>query len=213
MDVVISIAATIVNYTVASVVQWLSYSFYYRKNIECMKMCIEKWHNAGDRVQHSIDAAIRNGEEIEGDVIKWLTNMDLTIDEARKVLEGKEQAKSRTSNETCLNLKLRHQLSQKAKNIVKVIGELLENGRFDKVSHRLASQKIEPSMHTDYINFESRNSTVKELLESLGDPNINVIGLWGVPGVGKTTLVREVAKKEKLFDEVAMAVVTHIAQT
>ncbi|XP_035538953.1 uncharacterized protein LOC109021335 isoform X1 [Juglans regia] len=212
MEVVISIASTIVNYTVSPVGKWVSYSFFYKKNIESMKKCMEKLHNAGDRVQHSIDAAIRNGEEIEGDVIKWLTDVEVIIDEARKVLEGKEQAKSRPSNGACLNLKLRHQLSQKAKNIVKVIDELLENGRFDRVSYRLASQKIETSIYMNFITFESRISTVKELLESLGDPNINLIGLWGMPGIGKTTLAREVAKqakKEKLFDEVAMAVVTH----
>ncbi|KAG6703264.1 hypothetical protein I3842_07G075400 [Carya illinoinensis] len=212
MEVVISIAATVVNYTVAPIGKWLSYLFLYKNNIERMKKCIENLHKARDRVQHSIDAAKGNGEEIEGDVIKWLTDVDVIIVEARKVLEGKEQAESWSSNGACLNLKLRHQLSQKAKNIVKVIGELLENRRFDRVSYHLALQKIETSNHKDYITFESRILAVKELIESLGDPNINLIGLWGMPGIGKTTLVREVAKqakKEKLFDEVAMVVVTH----
>ncbi|KAG7970239.1 hypothetical protein I3843_07G072400 [Carya illinoinensis] len=184
MEVVISIAATVVNYIVAPIGKWLSYSFLYKNNIERMKKCIENLHKARDRVQHSIDAAKGNCEEIEGDVIKWLTDVDVIIVEARK----------------------------KAKNIVKVIGELLENRRFDRVSYHLALQKIETSNHKDYITFESRISAVKELIESLGDPNINLIGLWGMPGIGKTTLVREVAKqakKEKLFDEVAMVVVTH----
>uniref|UniRef100_A0A2N9HDE3 AAA+ ATPase domain-containing protein n=1 Tax=Fagus sylvatica TaxID=28930 RepID=A0A2N9HDE3_FAGSY len=52
--------------------------------------------------------------------------------------------------------------------------------------------------------------TVAGLKEALGDGNINMIGVWGMAGVGKSTLVREVAKKvkeEKLFDEVAIAIV------
>lgn len=98
MEVVISIAATVVNYTVAPIGKWLSYLFLYKNNIERMKKCIENLHKARDRVQHSIDAAKGNGEEIEGDVIKWLTDVDVIIVEARKVLEGKEQAESWSSN-------------------------------------------------------------------------------------------------------------------
>ncbi|KAL4637310.1 hypothetical protein ACB092_03G068500 [Castanea dentata] len=64
----------------------------------------------------------------------------------------------------------------------------------------------------DYITFESRRSTVEELMEALVDANINMIGVWGMAGVGKSTLIREVAmkvKEKKLFDEVAIATVTH----
>lgn len=62
----------------------------------------------------------------------------------------------------------------------------------------------------DYVSFNSRMSTLNGLMVALGDVNINMIVVWGMPGAGKTTLVREVvwqAKKEKLFDEVAMATV------
>ncbi|XP_059429133.1 uncharacterized protein LOC132162940 [Corylus avellana] len=48
-------------------------------------------------------------------------------------------------------------------------------------------------------------------MEALGDANTKVIGVYGMAGAGKTTLVREVArraKEKKLFDEVASAYVT-----
>ncbi|GMY21238.1 disease resistance protein At4g27190-like [Fagus crenata] len=60
----------------------------------------------------------------------------------------------------------------------------------------------------DYMTFDSRVSTVEGLMEALRDANINLIGVWGMSGVGKTTLVREVAnqvKENKLFDDVAIA--------
>ncbi|XP_030957693.1 disease resistance protein At4g27190-like [Quercus lobata] len=116
----------------------------------------------------------------------------------RKVLEEEAKAKIKCSYGICLNLKLRHELSKKAKKIAKDIDEVLENGGFDKVSNM------------DYMSFNSRMSTLNGLMVALGDVNINMIGVWGMPGAGKTTLVREVvwqAKKEKLFDEVAMATV------
>ena len=59
--------------------------------------------------------------------------------------------------------------------------------------------------------FESRMLTMKGLMVALKDDNINLVGVWGMAGVGKTTLVREVAKQvkdEKFFDEVVIATVT-----
>ncbi|XP_035548753.1 disease resistance protein At4g27190-like [Juglans regia] len=199
-------------YTVAPVGQWLSYSFCYSSNIAKMKNWEEKLQHARDRVQHSIDAAVRNSEEIEADVNKWLTEVNEITELATKVHEGEEEAKMRCSIEVCLSLKLRHQLSRKAKKIVKLVGEALENGKFDRISYRPAPQGIMTTRYMqDCMEFVSRTPIVKGLKEALGDANINVIGLWGMPGVGKTTLIREVAKQvkeDKLIDEVALADVT-----
>ncbi|KAG6625218.1 hypothetical protein CIPAW_16G081300 [Carya illinoinensis] len=198
-------------YTVAPVGQWLGYSFCYSSNVAKMKNREEKLRRVRDSVQHSIDAAVRNGEEIVDDVKKWLTEVDDITELAKKVHEGQEEAKKRCSKGVCLSFKLRHQLSRKAKNLVKAIGEALENGKFDRISYRPAPQGIVTMRYMDCMQFVSRMPTVKGLKEALGDANINLIGLWGMPGVGKTTLMREVArqvKEDKLFDEVALADVT-----
>jgi hypothetical protein len=110
MEIVIAIAAKIVEYTVPPVGQWLCYSFRYSNNIGSVKNQVEKLRLARDSMQHSIDAAIRNGEEIEGEVNKWLKEVDEIIELAGKVLEGEEEAKMKCSNGTCLNFKVRHQL-------------------------------------------------------------------------------------------------------
>uniref|UniRef100_A0A2N9FL30 Uncharacterized protein n=1 Tax=Fagus sylvatica TaxID=28930 RepID=A0A2N9FL30_FAGSY len=207
MEIVISIAAKIAEYTVAPIGQWLGYSFHYGNNIENMKNQVEELGLARDSVQHSVDTAIRNGEEIEAIVNRWLTKVDAIKGKAMEVLEDEEKAKMRSSNGACLNWKLRHQQSKKAKKIVKDIDEALKNGKFDKISF---TQGIVTMRYMHYMNFESRMSTLKGLMEALRDANINMIGVWGMPGAGKTTLVTEVAKQakeEKLFDNMAMAVV------
>ncbi|KAE8125069.1 hypothetical protein FH972_019906 [Carpinus fangiana] len=197
------IAALFTGPIVAPIRQWLCYPFEYDKNMETMEKQLVMLQETIASVRNSVESARNNGEEIEDRVTTWLTKADETIEEATKVL--------RVEGRVCLNLMLRHQPSREAKKITQVIDEILENGRFEKFSFRPATQGIVTRSYKNYMDFESRMSTVKGLMEALGDANMNVIGMWGMAGVGKTTLARVVArqaKEEKLFEEVAMADVT-----
>ncbi|XP_062173512.1 probable disease resistance protein At4g27220 [Alnus glutinosa] len=180
---------------VAPISQWICYSFVYDSNIETLENAVETLKSHRERVRNSVDYARRTGEEIVAHDEKWLKNVDEIIAEAEKALQDEDRALTRCFNGTCLNLCQRHQLSRQAKKIVQVIDKLLEDGRW-------------AWKHKDYVDFVSRMSTTKKLMEALGDANTNVIGVWGMAGVGKTTLVTKVAKQakeKKLFYEVAMA--------
>ena len=139
--------------------------------------------------QNAIDASGGNCEEIKQYVKSWLAEVNEIMGKAKDlVIEDDKRATTTGSYWTLLNLKLRHQQGKKAKKIVEDIDEVLKNSRF-----------------------ESRMLTMKRLMVALKDENINLVGVWGMAGVGRTTLVREVAKQvkeEKLFDEVVIATVT-----
>ena len=54
---------------------------------------------------------------------------------------------------------------------------------------------------------------MKKIMKALEDSTVNIVGVYGAGGVGKTTLVKEVANKareKKLFNMVVMANVTRI---
>ncbi|KAE8125071.1 hypothetical protein FH972_019908 [Carpinus fangiana] len=212
MEIVSTIATRIVDYTIEPVGQWLCYSFRYSSNIGSMKEQVEDLRLDSERLQHSVDAAIRNGLEIEGDVKKWLEEAAVIIELAGQVEGEKEEAKTKCYNGACLKLKLRHQLSRKAKKIVQDIGKLVLKMRSsESVAFRPAPQEMVTTRSTDYVDSDSRMSIVTRLIEALRDDNIHVIGVWGMPGVGKSTLVREFAKearKKQLLDEFAIANVT-----
>ncbi|XP_042939612.1 disease resistance protein At4g27190-like [Carya illinoinensis] len=68
-----------------------------------------------------------------------------------------------------------------------------------------------PERNEDYMTLGSRMSVMERILKALGDANINKIGVSGLAGVGKSTLMEEIhrqAKKERLFNEVALEKVT-----
>ena len=118
MEIPISIAAKIVEYTVEPVGQWLCYSFHLSTNIENMKNRVMELKAARDRVQHRVIEAINNVEEIEVDVNMWLAKVDDILRKAEEVLDDEEKPKTSSSKMACPNLKQRHKHSKKAKKIV-----------------------------------------------------------------------------------------------
>ncbi|XVF77480.1 hypothetical protein PTKIN_Ptkin14bG0047500 [Pterospermum kingtungense] len=65
-----------------------------------------------------------------------------------------------------------------------------------------------PIFHSkDFMPSESSKLTFNQIIEALNTDGVNMIGLYGMPGVGKTTLAKQVMKhvtEQKLFDTVVM---------
>ncbi|XWS08884.1 hypothetical protein CRYUN_Cryun40dG0038800 [Craigia yunnanensis] len=164
-----------------------------------------------ERVQHEVDAAERNVEKIETDVNNWPIKVDNIINaEAKEEKDLEDKAKNKCFIGLCPNFKSRYQLSKKVEEDANIVDELLQQGGFDKVSYRDVPQVIAVASPKDFEAFDSRKQVFNEILEAL-NPSINMIGVYGMGGVGKTTLVKEVAiqvKQDKLFDSVVWAAVT-----
>ncbi|KAJ7942951.1 Disease resistance protein [Quillaja saponaria] len=169
MEVVLAIAGKVGEYTVAPIGRQLGYLFCYRSNLNELRKKAKMLEEAKESVQHLVDAARNNGEEIERGVLNWLGRVD----------------------ETSLQVK---------------------NFQGDARHARAGSPKWIDTASTPagYMAFESRAKILNEIMEALKNPDINMIGVYGLGGVGKTTLVKDVARKaqeDKLFDAVAMSVV------
>jgi hypothetical protein len=161
-----------------------------------------------ERLHDDVEAAERNAEEIYEDVKKWLGDAKNEI-EGAEPLEN-EIGKNGKCFTWCPNCMRQFKLSKALAKKSETFRELLEK-KFTKVSHRAYPQPIEFLPSKEFMPSESSEEAFKQIMEALKDDNVNMIGLCGMGGVGKTTVVKEVGKRAKelqLFDEVLMATVS-----
>ncbi|KAL5807574.1 hypothetical protein ACOSQ3_030460 [Xanthoceras sorbifolium] len=212
VDVVISVVAKVAELLVVPIGKHICYPFKYKSNMEELKKQVKKLTNAKERVQHSVDEATRQGEEIEKDVEQWLNSVDEFAEKVVKlIIDNEDKAGKLCSIGFFPNLMTRYSLSKKAAKTAKNGVNLLGEGKFEKVSYNLLLQKTTSIYTRGYDDFASRKPIVNDLMQALTEADVNFIGVYGMGGVGKTTLVKRVigqAIEDKLFDVVVMVEVT-----
>ncbi|KAL4377128.1 hypothetical protein GQ457_02G040080 [Hibiscus cannabinus] len=215
MDVFISIVGALAGkaaeYTVDPAARQLSYLFKTKTKLQNFRNKVRDLEEARQRLQQSVKAATNNGEEIFDDVKRWLTEVDEKISgqTATQMQEDEEKATKRCLAGFCPDFMSRYHLSKKADKEANAIAQLLmEKDAFNAVGYLPAAQAMDTTRHDkEYEAFGSRNRAFDELMAALEDDAVSIIGVYGMGGVGKTTLVKEAAKQaneKQLFDEVVL---------
>ncbi|XP_044475950.1 disease resistance protein At4g27190-like [Mangifera indica] len=212
MEIVTSVGGKLADNVFAAAGDQLVYLFQYNDNIQKLKKQVEKLRDSRDMVQKKIESAERNGEIILDVVQKWLAEVDDVSAKAEKFLEDEGKANTRCPIEWCIQ---RCRFSKEAKkHTLTIFHQLQDLGKFESVSYPAPPSGI--TLSSQVINsstFKSRNSIKKEVMKALiDDKNVSKIGICGMGGIGKTTLVKEIShhvKEAKEYDVVAMAVVSH----
>ncbi|KAI9170446.1 hypothetical protein LWI28_028180 [Acer negundo] len=111
----------------------------------------------------------------------------------------------------CPDLKKRYKHSKKAAVKAKGVSELENKGKFDKISYRTVPEETWHPSSKPFEDFESRTSTLMSVINALSNPDVHMFGVYGMGGIGKTTLAREVGRKieeSKIFDVVVFVEVS-----
>ncbi|CAL5422408.1 unnamed protein product [Camellia sinensis] len=199
-------------FLMAPVGRHFGYLFSYKSEVKNLKE-VEKLDEKRGAMQLSVDEAERNVKVIGPDVKGWLERVDKCSEETREILKDEVEANKGCLYGWCPNLKLRYSLGKKATNKAKEVAKLHEERKLTEVAYNEPPPGIESTSTEGIKVFESRRLITNDVMEALKDDRFHMIAICGMGGVGKTTMVKEVAKRakeEKLFDEVVMAVVSQI---
>ncbi|KAF6159106.1 hypothetical protein GIB67_032723 [Kingdonia uniflora] len=156
-------------------------------------------------VKGKVDLARNNGDAIHQVVEQWLDNVDKVSKETAELHNKAEKINScfKGRHSAC------HRFGEESKKKVVVVNELLDKGRsFSSVSD---PAPVPPRVAEHFDAFASREATKKEVIQALMDDKTNLVGVYGMGGIGKTTLMKEIRKQveeTKLFDKVVFATVS-----
>ncbi|XP_023754578.1 probable disease resistance protein At4g27220 isoform X2 [Lactuca sativa] len=219
VDIVVSVLAKLLEYTARPIVHPFDYIFHHNTNINGLRNQILFLENTRFGVQQQVNIAERNGDIILPIVQDWLAKANGLATESQNFLSGEVDRNHRCFSGSCPDLKLIYRSSREAKKKRAAVDELVERGKFDYVSQPARRPPIWPSTGAtattslgDLDGFESRKAQLRLIMEALEDDNINIIGVYGMGGIGKTTFVEEAARQAdalQLFDEMVMVVVSH----
>uniref|UniRef100_A0A2N9HUN1 NB-ARC domain-containing protein n=1 Tax=Fagus sylvatica TaxID=28930 RepID=A0A2N9HUN1_FAGSY len=173
----------IVDYTIGVVARQMGYLICYRSNVDNLKTEVNELKDARQSVDDKVKAARNNVEEIEANVLRWLTSVEEITTEVQKFFEEEGQTKLKCCHGWCPNLKARYQLSKRAYKMGLDVKKIQDKGTFHTIGHRVPIRGVTPIPTKGFEDFESRKSILEGIMKALKDDNIHAIGVCGMGGL------------------------------
>ncbi|XP_031273501.1 disease resistance protein At4g27190-like [Pistacia vera] len=179
--------------------------FNHKSNLRNLETEVGKLKLARGKVKGMVELLETKRKRLKR-LLNVVSDVDSIVPEAETLINGR-------ANVRCFNLGARYKLRRKASRKVEDISQLLKQQEAfgDRVSRPIIHEDTRLILNKDYLAFQSRSSTLEDVLKALKEAEVDIIGVHGMGGIGKTTLVKEVvrqAKADKRFDKVIFVEVT-----
>ncbi|XP_058207668.1 disease resistance protein At4g27190-like [Rhododendron vialii] len=173
------------------------YVLQYRTNLDKLRTEMRSLEDRRVTIERKVREANDRGEEIENAVSHWQTDADEMKNYVQDLIErSTAEAKMHCFACSCPNIKGRYRLSKQAEEKTADVKKLAQESHFDEISHpKPPPPELEFPSTDNYVHLASRTPILEAIVGVLKDPEVKMIGVYGLGGVGKTTLVEKVAKK------------------
>ncbi|BAT88911.1 hypothetical protein LR48_Vigan09g011800 [Vigna angularis] len=160
-----------------------------RSILEDLKNSLQTLQDKRQKVQENL---IWEDEEFQTQS-DWLKRVDEILGQGDKLLNSYEGS-------TCTNILLRYKVGKQSRKMQPEISVLINKGE----SHVSAKTR-------KHERPASRDETIADIMDALRNPDIQAVGVWGLGGLGTTSLaenIREKTKEQNLFDAMVFITVT-----
>jgi len=196
----------VITYGYKYVVRHVTYIVRYKKIVLELNDTVKDLGFEKERIHHQIDVAEKNLNNIESKVIDWVRKVS-EIETVVEVFEN-DAGHKRARSPNCYvfpYLWNRHRLSKEAKKMKVDVKMLIDDcPEVDKVAYRQNVTSNDATLSdSSFEEFSSTKLTMEKVMRELEDSTVRMIGLYGPSGVGKSTLIKQIARKaNKLFNVV-----------
>ncbi|XP_027368469.1 probable disease resistance protein At4g27220 [Abrus precatorius] len=205
-DFILSIIAKIAEYAVAPILHHAKYLCCFNNFAGSLQNAKRELELTRDSVNEHVKEAINRNEKIEPTVEKWRKEVENVLEEVQKL-----EVRIYEANKSYFRRQCQYFLVKEIARTTEKMTQLNHNSKFEPFSRLTELPGMMYYSSKKFILFKSTESAYKKLLETLRDNDSWMIGLHGIGGSGKTTLVKEVGKKAEelnLFEKVVMVTVS-----
>ncbi|KAM0943151.1 putative P-loop containing nucleoside triphosphate hydrolase, leucine-rich repeat domain superfamily [Dioscorea sansibarensis] len=213
---VIHLFAPVVNavssYLVDPIARQFKHLFFVRNNVKAMTDAMDELRAKRESTKLDIQNAELEGKTCSPEVELWLQKVDAfdqsKVDDIKRAFDQRTNCIAMPSLSIVTNYKLGRRAFMKKKEMVQLLDKAT---KFDVVAKRLppgpARELATPSVVLDV------NPNLKMICQYIKENTTEIIGIWGMGGVGKTTLLRSINNefyrtKDGMFDHVIWVVVS-----
>ncbi|XP_018715066.2 disease resistance protein At4g27190 [Eucalyptus grandis] len=237
IDPAITIAWDVLKCVVAPIKRQFGYVMSSKSYARDLQKQVGKLAYEAERVHNAVEVARSNLRNVYSQVMEWQACAEKSLKDAQDLLGVIEKASKTCCYGTIPDPSSRYQFSRKAKEKIEIIRQLAREGsEFKDISFsdpapgnvvaptlaggagkdvvQLTAAMASTSSASMLIKlkddgvFESRASMIRKIMDALADNCYSVVGVHGMGGVGKSTLLVDAERcirEEKSFDLVAKA--------
>lgn len=165
---------------------------------------MEELTNVGKDIKRRVEDAERHQMRPRSEVNGWLNSLEALEREVNEILKkGDEETQKKCLRNCCTsNCPSSYKIGKMAKEKIAAVSEVKNKGHFDVVADRLPSAPVDEKP----VETVGLDLMLAEVWKWLENETVGIIGLYGMGGVGKTTLLKKI-NNEFLKTKLRFAVV------